>query len=481
MRTRLLWLGIGIAGALFVALPVARADGLDEEILALMRKRKVPGLSLAVVREGKIARAQGYGVIEAGGTVAVTERTLFQAGSVSKPVAAFGALRLVAAGKLSLDANVNDALKSWKVPESTFTAVEKVTVRRLLNHTAGLTVHGFPGYAVDAARPKLVQMLDGARPANTPPIRVDTVPGAAWRYSGGGYTVLQQLVIDVTGRPYPAVMAETVLAPLQLEASTFEQPLPAARAALTATGHTQGAKPVAGRWHVYPEMAAAGLWSTPSDLARFAIAVQEALAGRPGAALSPETAQLMVTRGEGGYGLGFSVSSSGATERFTHGGRDRGFDTQFTAYREAGLAAVVMININDDSSFMRRVMAAIGRHYDWPAYAPYTPPKAIEDTEPEVTAKLRAVVGDLQRGTFDRALFTDSAAALLTRSLGDENNARDLKDFGRLEAIALVGRRPGDGGARNYRYLLTFERDTATLTCTYDVAGKISAVAVMPE
>ena len=193
-----------------------------------------------------------------------------------------GALRLVEQGKLALDEDVNSRLVTWKVPENEFTKNKKVTLRGLLSHTAGLTVHGFPGYATDEPGPTLVQVLDGAKPANTRPIRVDILPGSKWRYSGGGYTVMQQLVVDVTGKPFPQFMHEAVLGPLDMKESTFEQPLPADKAKLTATGHHGKQKPVKGKWHIYPEMAAAGLWTTPSDLARFAIGVQEARRASPG-------------------------------------------------------------------------------------------------------------------------------------------------------------------------------------------------------
>jgi CubicO group peptidase (beta-lactamase class C family) len=152
----------------------------------LMQLFKVPGLSLAVIDNFQIVWAKAYGVVEAGSTTPVTTRTLFQAGSISKPVAASGALYLVEQGKLLLDEDVNQKLRTWKVPESEFTKNEKVTLRRLMSHSAGLTVHGFPGYDVNDPLPTLVQIFDGEKPANTPPIRVDLVPGTQERYSGGG-------------------------------------------------------------------------------------------------------------------------------------------------------------------------------------------------------------------------------------------------------------------------------------------------------
>lgn len=468
-----------VASLVASVLPTLRADELDDTIIALMQKRNVPGLSLAVVEGGKIVRARGYGVITSGSSTPVTEDTLFQAGSVSKPVAAFGALCLVQAGKLSLDDDVNTALKSWKVPENEFTATEKVTLRRLLSHTAGLTVHGFPGYAVGAARPTVVQILNGEKPANTPAIRADIVPGSKWRYAGGGYTVMQQLVIDVTGKPYPEFMHETVLKPLGMLASTFEQPLPEALAAKTATGHFQRA-PVAGRWHIYPEMAAAGLWTTASDLARFAIAMQESVAGKPGSLLSTETAQLMVTPGMGSYGLGFSMSGSGPTQRFTHGGRDQGFDTQFTAYRETGQAAVVLINANENSSFMNRVMSAIGQHYGWQAYATYTPPKPIEDTEPEITTQVKTIFEDARAGKYDKELFSEKLASVLAEQVPKPERIAYLAGFGALQSIQLVGKRVNDGN-RAYRYFIVFENESVLLTCIYQPDGKIGGLQFQPE
>jgi CubicO group peptidase (beta-lactamase class C family) len=215
----------------------ASADEVDDVIAAQMQQCHIYGLSLAIVQDGKITEAKGYGFTDKTGKTPVTPETLFQAGSVSKSVAAFGALHLVQEGKLSLDADVNTELRTWKVPESEFTKDKKVTLREILSHSAGLTVHGFPGYPVDAAVPTLVEVLDGTKPANTVPIRVDIAPGSLWRYSGGGYTVMQQMVIDATGKSFPGFMNDTVLKPLGMTSSTYEQPLPRAMAAMTAKGY----------------------------------------------------------------------------------------------------------------------------------------------------------------------------------------------------------------------------------------------------
>jgi CubicO group peptidase (beta-lactamase class C family) len=368
--------------------PSPGADAIDEVISSEMQRRQIPGLSLAVIEDGRIKKVRGYGVTEKGGQTPVTPSTLFQAGSISKPVSAMGALRLVEQGKLALDDDVNAKLLTWKVPENEFTKDKKVSLRGLLSHTAGLTVHGFPGYATDEPRPTIVQILDGAKPANTSPIRVDVLPGSIWRYSGGGYTIMQQLVIDVTAKPFPQFMQEAVLAPLEMKESTFEQPLPDDTARRTATGHYRDRTIVKGKWHIYPEMAAAGLWTTPSDLARFAVGLQQAAAGKSGKTLSQGMARQMLTDEKDGYGLGVGVEGSGPKLRFGHGGRDEGFDARLVAYAETGQGAAIMINANDNSQMVSRILDAIAREYHWPDYPKFASPKlpAVQVAEDQLVA-----------------------------------------------------------------------------------------------
>jgi CubicO group peptidase (beta-lactamase class C family) len=341
------------------------AKTLAERMAAL----KVPGLSIAVINDGRIEWVKGYGVTETGTTAAVTARTLFQAASISKPAAAMAALRLVEQGKLVLDEDVNLRLKSWKVPENEFTKTEKVTLRRLLSHTAGLTVHGFGGYAAGDAVPALVQVLDGAKPANSGPVRVDIVPGTIMRYSGGGFTVAQQLMIDVSGRAFPDLMADLVLKPVGMEDSTYEQPLPEARRGEAASGHTSDGKLLPGRYHTYPEMAAAGLWTTPTDLAKFLLEVRRALEGRS-TVLSQAMAREMTTAQKPGYGLGLSLSGAGAATNFGHGGSNEGFKCQMVAFVEAGRGAVVMTNGDQGGLLAGEILRAVAREYGWPAFQP---------------------------------------------------------------------------------------------------------------
>src|SRR6266851_5244466 len=258
MNRRLLVLLSGAAVCL-AAEPLEKFD-----FAGRMAALHVPGASVAIIDGYRIVWAHGYGVMEFGSSNQVTPDTRFQAASISKPVAALAALKLVEEGKLSLDEDVNRKLKSWKVPENEFTREEKVTLRRLLSHSAGLTVHGFPGYDVDEKLPAVPQILDGMKPANTAAVRVDITPGTKSRYSGGGITVMQLLMTDVTGRTFPELMQALVLARIGMQHSTYQQPLPDESAESAATGHRENGDKIHGRWHIYPEMAAAGLWTTPT-------------------------------------------------------------------------------------------------------------------------------------------------------------------------------------------------------------------------
>ena len=328
----------------------------------------VPGVSIAVIHAGKIEWARGFGVTSIGGED-VNPNTLFQAASISKPVTAMAVLRLVQEGKLDLDQDVNQYLRTWKVPESSFTEKTKVTMRELLTHTAGMTVHGFPGYAPGAPLPTLVQVLNGEKPANTPAIVVDTVPGTEWRYSGGGFVVAQLLLQDVTGEPFPAFMKETVLGPAGMGRSTYEQPLPQRRMGEAAMAHRQNGEPVPGGPHVYPEMAPAGLWTTPSDLARYAIEIQKALAGKS-AVLSAPMAREMLTPGKGKWGIGIGTGGSPAHPYFTHGGANEGFQCNLVAYND-GDGAVIMTNSDNGGQLAAEILRTIAHDHKWPDFAPH--------------------------------------------------------------------------------------------------------------
>ena len=377
--------------AIAVELPSAPGEAsLRLNLSELMKTYNVPGLSIAVIENYKIVDAKAYGVIAPRSTTPVTTRTLFQAGSISKPVAATGALYLVERGKLALDENVNDKLKTWKVPENEFTKTEKVTLRRLMSHTAGLTIHGFPGYDVDAPVPTLVQIFNGEKPANTEPIRVDTVPGTVERYSGGGVTIEQQMMIDVTGKAFPAFMRETVLDKIGMSDSSYEQPLPANRAAMTAGGSYADGKAVHGKWHVYPEMAAAGLWTTPTDLAKFAIEIALSKKGQSNRVLSQKMTQEMLTPVKEEAGLGFFMEKDNPGQ-FGHNGADEGFQALLTMNADTGNGVAMMADSDNGISVMNWVLRRVAKEYSWNY-------KMQEDTGDELflLGKLKGTASALQ-------------------------------------------------------------------------------------
>ncbi len=335
-----------------------------------MSHYRVPGASVAVIDNYGIAWAKGYGAAESGTNRAVTVDTLFQAGSISKSVAAVAAMRLVEQGRLHLDTNVNAQLKSWQVPENEFTKEQKVTLRRLLSHSAGLTVHGFPGYAAGAPVPSVVQVLDGAKPANTPAVRVDFVPGSRFRYSGGGYTIVQLLMTDVTGMTFPALLQQTVLSKIGMDHSTYEQPLPERDRQSAATGYDADGKPIPGHYHTYPEMAAAGLWTTASDLARFGIEIQKSREGHSNRVLTQASVNTMLTREKDDDGLGFFLEGKGQAERFGHNGADEGFQAFLLCTMEGGKGVVVMANSDNGIRLAQEIAYSVAAEYGWPDYHP---------------------------------------------------------------------------------------------------------------
>src|SRR5258707_13207845 len=227
----------------------------------------VLGLSLACIHNGTLEWAQTFGVARVGGEP-VTPETLFQASSISIPVTALAVLRLVEQGKLNLDVDVSQYLRGWKLPTNRFTERKKATLRELLSHTAGATVHGFEGYDAGEKVPTLVQVLNGERPANSAPVTIDFVPGTKFRYAGGSYTIVQQILMDVTGQPFPELMQELIFQPLHMVHSTFQQHIPEKLRPLIAMPYAKDGNAIEGGPHTYPEMAVAGLWTTPSDLAR---------------------------------------------------------------------------------------------------------------------------------------------------------------------------------------------------------------------
>lgn len=338
------------------------------ELLSRMKYYHTPGVSIAVVNNYRLEWARGFGVRDASTQLPVTAATRFEAGSVSKPVFAVVVMRLAERGAISLDQDVNDYLTSWKVPPVGEWRPH-LTLRLLLGHGGGLNVHGFLGYERSEPLPTLAQVLDGLPPANSPPVRVNIVPGIQSRYSGGGITVAQVAVTDHVGKSLPELASDLVFRPGGMTRSAYEQPL--RDTVDVSTGHYWMARPLTGKWHIYPELAAAGLWTTPSDLALLGASLQRAVRGDSGEVLEPASAREMLTpqhlKGDP-IGISFFLPARGDSARFEHGGWDEGFLTQFVMYVRGGRGAVVMVNSTEGLDLMSEILRSIAREYSWPGY-----------------------------------------------------------------------------------------------------------------
>jgi CubicO group peptidase (beta-lactamase class C family) len=308
-----------------------------------------------------IAVVDGFEVVRVDGA---SKDTLFQAGSISKAVTALVGLELVAAGRLNLDADVNATLRAWRLPGE-----RAIAMRDLLGHTAGVGVPFFPGYAQGEPLPTPVEVLDGVPPALTAPVRIESAPSSGFHYSGGGYVIVQQLVAEATENTFADAAEALVLKPLGMTRSTFQQPLPQPWRTLAARSD----------WRVYPETAAAGLWTTPSDLARLICAIQRARGGhaspttRTAAALMLEPRVDLPPEGDWSqlpslgvrppdqYGLGVFLEG---TDRFSHLGGAAGFFSILSASVHDGTGTVVM-TASDPSPLAFEVLLAISDEYGW--------------------------------------------------------------------------------------------------------------------
>jgi CubicO group peptidase (beta-lactamase class C family) len=352
--------------------PIMTVKGTPASSYALgarMTHHKVPAVSIAVVDSGRIAWTMAVGLKEAGTSDSVTPTTLFQAASISKPIAASVMLRLVGDGRLALDTPVTRYLKSWTLPRSPLMAKEPVTLRRLASHSAGFGVHGFPGYEAGAPVPTVPQILDGIAPTATQPVRLEHIPGSKFSYSGGGVTIEQLVMTDVTGEAFPALASRLILAPAGMTHSFFEQPLSAARAASAAAGHRPDGSMLSGRWHTYPELAAAGLWTTPTDLLKWAMAIAAARAGKSGGVISQHMATAMLAPQKGPAGIGPMIEGTGDAFKFGHDGANEGYVCQLIYFPALGRGAAIMSN-SDNGVLTQEILYAIAKEYQWPEYGP---------------------------------------------------------------------------------------------------------------
>ena len=332
-----------------------------------MKHFGVKGLSIAVIKNYKVEWAKGYGMADSADGRIVTPFTLFQAASMSKSIHAVGVMRLVQEGKLNLDADINDYLTSWKFPYDSVSKGKKITLGHLLSHSAGLSVHGFEGYAPGKTLPTIYQILDGKFPANSAAIRSEFEPGTKVQYSGGGTTVSQLIVLDQTKMDYADFMWKKVLQPMGMIHSSYQQP-PQSDKPTHATGYREDGKEVEGKYHVYPEQAAAGLWTTPADYALYVIETQLSYAGKSAKVLSQASTKRRLT----GYidsvaALGVFINTKNARKWFAHGGANEGFRSTYTGSLTGGDGVVVMVN-SDNGAILSEVVNSVAKVYHWEGF-----------------------------------------------------------------------------------------------------------------
>jgi len=379
------------------------ADGWQElPLTERLAAQHIPGASMAIIEGGEIIWAGAYGVRCQGDPDLITPETCFQAASISKPIAALTALSLVAEGRLTLDANVQDFLISWRIPAKAGWQ-PRVTLRQLLSHSGGVTVHGFLGYPERATVPSLRQILNGEPPVNSPAIQVDTLPGLHFRYSGGGYMIVQQLIEDLTGQPFWQAAWQRVLEPAGMMHSTYLDPLPVDWHARAAVGHRNNGDPLSGNWHRYPESAAAGLWTTPTDLARLIVLLEATLRGEIGRLIHPDLLIEMLTpqialRGlglDGDEGLGFFLTGEPDDLYYGHGGSNEGYRNQIIVRKGRGQAAIVMTNSDSGDALTDEWINNVALEFGWDSFVdvPFLPMAA-----PPASSALLEFVGDYTAG-----------------------------------------------------------------------------------
>lgn len=333
---------------------------------AAMAYFKVPAISFAVIENNQIIWANASGFINAARTQAVNTETLFQAGSMSKPVAAITALALVDQGVLNLDAPVNPLLKGWQIPQAKEFS-NAVTLRELLSMSSGLNGGGYYGYVPGAPLPSVIQTLQGAGPANNPPVSMIYQPGTQYYYSGAGYEVVELLINSQTSDSFPDVVKKMLFTPLGMSQSHYQQPLTSALVQNAAQATDMNGNAFTYPWRVVPEYAAGGLWSTPTDLAKMLIELINIWQGKSHGLISQKLAETALSPQQNTpYGLGFVVAGTGKTLHFMKLGQNAGYQGWLVGYPATGQGIVVMTNSDNGRELAQDLIFAVAKAYHWP-------------------------------------------------------------------------------------------------------------------
>lgn len=329
----------------------------------------IPGVSIAFIEDEKIAWTKQYGYTGGDVNWPVTESTVFQAASISKPVSAIAALQLFEDEGFDLDRDLNDYLTSYKIPESRFTQNEKVTLRRLLSHSAGFNENLFEGYSKWEEIPELNQILYGLYPSKSGPITPFLIPGTLFYYSSGGYTILQQLITDITGKSFSEYMDERIFSRLNMNHSTFVSPLPKYLCVSPAVGHYSDGESIKGNWLIYPQLASSGLWSTASDLAKLIIELQKSFNNKYSCIFSNSVVKMFLSRQIDDFGLGFFLDGAENSLMYSHTGNNCGYRSKLLVFANKSEGVVVMTNSDNGTVLIDEIIRSLSYVYDWGIYA----------------------------------------------------------------------------------------------------------------
>jgi CubicO group peptidase (beta-lactamase class C family) len=353
-------------------------DGNSYDYQAFIDNFKIPGMSFAVVENFEVVYAHHVGLKETGTTNKLDSNTAFSTASIAKPVTATIAAMLAEKGKLDLDAPIAQYLKRWQVPSSDFTRNSPITTRQLLAHTAGMSQGGFADFHLGDDIPSPIESLNGKKlPRYDQPIRSLFTPDTDWQYSGGGYVIVQIALEDITGKPLQQLAQEMIFTPLNMQHTTMYQHGSDQFLTNVAKVHDASQQVIRDGIPICPQIAPSGLWSTPSDMAKFTIEYQQALAGQASSVISPwvaqQTTRLHTLKKVGGWSAGWMrFEAQGNIDWFSHGGSNTGTGGHVMASMQGGKGILVFMNATTEhrnpaiEALIKNIIDALDWHQELP-------------------------------------------------------------------------------------------------------------------
>ena len=337
------------------------------DIPAFLKQHKIPAVSLAIIEDFKIKRVITIGDSNRASNLAATDTTLFQLGSVSQSLTAVAMVKALQDHQISLTTDINTILKSWRLVEDRYESEHRISPEMLLSHTAGTNITVYNGYPHGAKLPSIKQILNGQTPNNDPSVILNGTP-KVHSYSAGGYSVIQQALMDLRSTSFSNALDTSIFKPLGMTSTTFELPLPPHLLRRASVGHNKLGAPLKAKHFDYPELAAAGGWSTAENLARFVIEIQNALRGNSTIGLSRESAVELTTPVAFQYALGFDIERHGNHAYFTNGGANQGFQALIKGHMSAGMGVAIMTNSDNGFHVITQLAQFIAEEEAWPGY-----------------------------------------------------------------------------------------------------------------